>query len=71
MLTRMMWRSAIVGAYVVFATVVGIAYGLHGLVVVGFFGLWAAAVTVFLLAWGGVARRGGRWYHGRQSGHGR
>lgn len=62
----MTWRLTLVACYVVFAIVIGFAYGLNGLAVVGFFGLWAAAFTVFLFAWGGVAQRGGRWYFGRQ-----
>ena len=59
-------RMTLVALYVALVVAIGVAYGLNGLAVVGFFTFWAAAFTVFLLAWGGVARRGGRWYHARQ-----
>ena len=54
------WRSAIIAAYVALAVVVGIAYGLRGLAVLLFFYFWAGAWGVFLLAWGFIAREAGR-----------
>jgi hypothetical protein len=55
------WRSAIVAAYIALAIVVGVAYGGHGVVVLAFFYLWAGAWVAFLLAWGWAARAAGRW----------
>jgi hypothetical protein len=55
------WRSAIVAAYVALAIVVGVAYGLQGLAVLSFFYFWAVAWVVFVLAWGWAARAAGRW----------
>ena len=55
------WRSAIVAAYVALAILVGIAYGGSGLTTLFFFYLWAGAWFVFALVWGRAARAAGRW----------
>ena len=58
----MIWRSAIVAAYVALAVVVGVAYGLTGLATLLFFYFCAAVWTTFLLNWGALARAAGRWH---------
>jgi hypothetical protein len=55
------WRSAIVAAYVLLAVLVGTAYGGSGLTTLFFFYLWAGAWVVFALVWGRAARAAGRW----------
>ncbi len=57
----MVWRSAIVAAYVALAVVVGVTYGLRGFATLCFFYFCAAAWTAFLLNWGSLARAAGRW----------
>jgi hypothetical protein len=57
----MIWRSAILACYLALAIVIGVAYGAHGLVIVGFAYGWGGAWIAFLLLWGWAARAAGRW----------
>ena len=57
----MIWRAAIIAAYVALAIVVGVAYGAGGLIVLAYFYFLAGSWVVFLIVWGRVARAAGRW----------
>ena len=57
----MIWRAAILVPYVVLAVVVAVAYGLQGFVTLMYFYFVAGAWLAFVLAWGSLARRAGRW----------
>jgi len=62
------WRSAIIAGYVAFAILIGVAYGSRGLVILGFYYVWAGAWAAFLLLWGWAARAAGRWNYRRLDG---
>ncbi|MGH3051271.1 MAG: hypothetical protein ACRDLK_14035 [Gaiellaceae bacterium] len=60
----MIWRSLIASFYLALAVIVGVAYGWHGLMVLGFFyfcsGAWLVAFVVWgrtATAWGALPRR--------------
>ena len=58
----MIWRSAIIAAYVALAIVIAIAYGGRGLATLFFFYFCAGAWVVFLVAWSWASRSAGRWH---------
>jgi hypothetical protein len=62
------WRTAILAAYVALAIAVGVAYGGRGLLILLFFYSWAAVWGVFFLIWGWAARRAGDWNFRRLDG---
>ena len=57
----MIWRSAIVAAYIALAILIAVAYGVRGLAILSFFYFWAGSWVAFLLVWGWAARAAGRW----------
>ena len=57
----MIWRSAIIAAYLGLAGGVGVTYGFRGFAILCFFYFCAGAWTAFLLPWGSLARAAGRW----------
>ena len=60
-LSGVSWRVAVCLPYVVLAAVVAVAYGFQGFLTLMYFYFVAGAWLVFVLAWGSLARRAGRF----------
>jgi hypothetical protein len=58
----MIWRAAIVAAYVALAIVIAVVYGGHGLATLLFFYFCAGFWVAFVEVWGWVMRESGRRY---------
>ena len=62
----MWWRGALILMVAALGVTLIVAWGWRAGIVYAFFVAVALLQTMFVVLWGGIARRGGSWYYERQ-----